>query len=338
MRMKFKVLVLIALAAILAIGSTNVFADAPRARVQDMHRTWEMLDLKFMLSPEFGLFTQPNVRTEHYRRDTYDPKTAQTSHNGQPLGVWFLELYNGFLYNLKVDDSLKVTFGADWYFNGSPQSDSKNIHNTRNNYPYEHAINVWAVPSYTIGDFTIMARIILYNQIFEGNTETWVLRTNADGTDGGSYRRGWDKSEEYGWAMTTRALVGLEYKLTKTATIFARYEIFYGTIADNETRFVPDNEQSEDPNKTTERNRDNNESRMAYGDGGFAKIGYYRNRAYLGYSLKLASNVSFINQYVCETNLNPNFDPDGLTLADRTQVTSIVHYVFIGASLTFNLY
>lgn len=331
MRMKFKVLVLIALAAILAIGSTNVFADAPRARVQDMHRTWEMLDLRFMLTPEFGIYTQPNIRTEHYKRDTYDPKTTQTTHNGTPAGIMMYELYTGFLYNLKVDDSLKITFGIDHYLNAGPQDNSKNIHNTRNNYPYEHAVNVWAVPSYSVGDFTIMARIILYNQLFEGNTEKWT----------GNVRTGWDKSEEYGWAMTTRFLVGLEYKLTKTATIFARYEVFYGTIADNETRFVPDNEQSDDTNKTTERTATNNEAGMAYGTvaaGYFAPIGYYRNRAYLGYSLKLAPTVTFINQYVCETNLNPNFDADAANLSDRTLVRNIVHYVFIGATLTFNLY
>jgi len=352
--MKFKVLVLIALAAILAIGSvsTDAFADDNvRPRVQDTHRTWEMLDFKFMLSPEFGFYIQPNVRTEHYRRNTYTKNPtpySPTAPNGQPLGVYFLELYTGALYNLKVDDSFKITFGGDWYFNGSPRPESTSIQSTRNNYPYEHAINLWAIPSYTIGDFTIMGRVILYNQIYEGNTESWTLRTTPNdnglsgvpGRDNGSFKKGYDESEARGWAMTTRLLVGLEYKLTKTATIFVREEIFYGTIEDNETRFVQGQEDNFERDGTGNDSSGNlvpGEARIAHGSY-FKQHGYYLNRFYAGYSLKLTSNVTFTNMYICETALNPDFDPNSPIQADRIQVTGINHYVFIGASVAINLY
>jgi len=182
-----------------------------------------------------------------------------------------------------------------------------------------------------------MGRIILYNQIYQGNTEKWY----------GDVKTGYDGSEAMGWAMTTRMLVGLEYKVSKTMTIFVREEFFYGTITDNETRFVPDNEQSGDSNQSTERtahnpanrvaNTSNNEAGIAYGTY-FKKIGYYNNRFYAGYSLKLTNNVTFINQYICETGLNPEFDPESKTQADRIQVTGINHYVFIGAVIAMNLY
>ncbi len=113
------------------------------------------------------------------------------------------------------------------------------------------------------------------------------------------------RSQREGFSMLIRELFRVTYSVSEKFFVTIADELFFGVIEDEQT------------------------SQLPTGEPFYAKKGFNKNRLYAGFGYKFTPFVSFVPQYVYETN----YDPD-----DDHKLTEIEHYAQFTLNYVLKLY
>ncbi|HNR89368.1 MAG TPA: hypothetical protein PKM65_13590 [Spirochaetota bacterium] len=350
--MKRKSLFFSAVLLLSAIVGVMSVTDAFAVVRKQNQRTMEKLSLNVVPAKDVTLFLKGANRYEHWNRADTEWNKGENAYKNQAGGTVEWEYEVGGSYNLKLSDDFSLGLGAYWYQEVYPSDQysgpaSDKLGNKAGDPPYLDSINFDIAPKYKLGDASIYGRVRFVNEVFWGNTEVWTKRSYATSAvnDLRGKRVGYDKSEEYGWAMTTRILLGADYKVTKKFTVFGDFEVRYGTIEDNETKFVPGldekvirtgrgagyNPKGPDGNSDTDPDVSTGIAHGKY----FKTHGLWRYTWQVGMKLQLTDALGMTLSYFQETNLNPYHNPnDPVVQNKKTGAISDYRYTWNGVPNT----
>ncbi|OGF49288.1 MAG: hypothetical protein A2231_03910 [Candidatus Firestonebacteria bacterium RIFOXYA2_FULL_40_8] len=171
---------------------TGLSSAEPRNR-----RMWENLNFTTLLSPDLSFTVMPGHRWEFYKS------------SGMPSDTYFMELFVGPNYAIKIDDSFKFKLSLWYYYMYFPNRFTQTA-------PFSHNIEVIPTIEWKVSDdLTISDRVISHNTIYASNYATEDLRT--------------------GFSSMIREMLTFAYKLNcidKNLTLLLSDELFIGVQQD----------------------------------------------------------------------------------------------------------
>lgn len=173
---------------------TGMVSAEPRNR-----RMWENLNITTLLSPDVSFTVMPGHRWEFYKS------------SGMPSDTYFMELFAGPNFTLKIDDSFKLKFSLWYYYMYFPNRFTETA-------PFSHNIEVIPTIEWKINDrLTISDRVISHNTIYASCYATDDLRN--------------------GFSSMIREMLTISYKIPeidKNLTLILSDELFIGVVEDTE--------------------------------------------------------------------------------------------------------
>lgn len=174
---------------------TGAVSAEPRNR-----RMWENLNITTLLSPDLSFTVMPGHRWEFYK-----------STGTNTLDTYFMELFVGPNYALKIDDSFKLKLSLWYYYMYFPNRFSQTA-------PFSHNIELIPTIEWKASDrLTISNRVISHNTIYASSYANEDLRN--------------------GFSSMLREMVTIAYKLPeidKNLTLLLSDELFIGIVEDSE--------------------------------------------------------------------------------------------------------
>jgi hypothetical protein len=297
----------------LGIGIIGLVAMASVARAdqpaKQEGRVW--IDQNFVLAftPEWSLTTMPGARVEYAR-------TREGS-----AGLQFIELFFGPNYTRRwTNFTLKV--GLWYYYMGYPGRDrlvetskydgsmtcssipAAGVQETTcrtSTYNFSHNIEVVPSAEYRFGKWSVYDRVILHNTFYADTYNT--PQTLGDGSVLSVDDQRW------GFGTVLRELLQLRYAVTDKLGVFVSDELFFGIHEDSDTSKIT--------------------SMKGYRPTGYWKNGFRSNRTYLGFDYKVAPNFTIAPMYMIDMTMKAT---------DSTDVTDVVHNIFIVGTITAALF
>ncbi|HNR87761.1 MAG TPA: hypothetical protein PKM65_05435 [Spirochaetota bacterium] len=359
----------IALAMLMAIVAVvGLSHDQATAAVWDTRDTlWNKLVINVVPAKDTTVFFRPSYKYNHhkanqsYTQGSFWDYEIGAGYNLKPVEDFSLGLAVFFKQEISNDNALSSPSKSYNYITKTATTSAADKKGNKEADPvYIDKLNFDIAPKYKLGDFTIYGRYRAECIFYVGNTETW---TKLDATGTGK-RVGYDSSEASGLSVLSRIQLGLEWSITKKFKIFVDNEIWYGTIEDNETKFVPGvegkimragvgvNDDGTKYNPGTAYNDPDKYSGIAHGKY-FTPHGLVKNRFTIGIGAKLTDSIDMKLSWIADTNYNPYHNPNDPVLANNDdqrysymyqatypntmQVISIVNWVYIELAYKIDL-